>query len=37
MTNQELYKEIKELRQDVKDLNKEFYIFKVKAFGFISL
>ena len=37
MTNQDLYDELKELRKDVKILNKEFYIFKGKAFGFIAL
>lgn len=37
MTNQELMEEIKALRKDIKDLSKEFYIFKGKAFGFISL
>lgn len=48
MTNQELMQEIKELRkeqieshkemqQEIKDLKKEFYLFKGKAFGFISI
>ncbi len=48
MTNQELMEEIKSLRSDrredhkelqseLKELKKEFYIFKGKAFGFISL
>jgi hypothetical protein len=48
MTNQELMREIRELRTDMKeahieqareiaDLKKEFYLFKGKAFGFISI
>lgn len=37
MTNQELMEEIKALRKDVASLSKEFYVFKGKAFGFISL
>jgi hypothetical protein len=44
MTNQELYAEIKNLRNDVKNvedevkgLTKEFYLFKGKAFGFITI
>lgn len=47
MTNQELYEQIKELRQEMKDcfqkqqedhqkLHKEFYVFKGKALGFLS-
>lgn len=40
MTNQELYKEIKELRRDFQEFkdnhHKEFYLFKGKAFGFIT-
>ena len=35
MTNQEIMNEIRELRNDVKDLKKEFYLFKGKAFGFL--
>lgn len=44
MTNQELYSEIKELRDELKEvrdeikvLHKDFYLFKGKAFGFLSL
>lgn len=48
MTNQELMREIKELRKEqvdshremqaeIKELKREFYLFKGKAFGFISL
>jgi uncharacterized membrane protein YukC len=48
MTNDQLLQEIRELRNDVKDarkefhkelgeLKKEFFIFKGKAFGFITL
>lgn len=37
MTNEELYKEIREMRKDIKDLSRELYIFKGKAFGFIAL
>lgn len=37
MTNQELYKEIKEISEDIKDLTREFYIFKGKAYGFIAV
>ena len=41
MTNQELYEEIKELRkeirEDLKALQQDFFLFKGKAFGFISL
>ena len=35
MTNQELYEELKAVREDIGDLTKEFYLFKGKAFGFI--
>lgn len=37
MTNEDLLAEIRELRQDIKELKKEFYIFKGKAFSFISI
>ncbi len=37
MTNKELYEEIKEIREDIQGLSKEFYIFKGKAFGFMTL
>lgn len=37
MTNIELFEEIKETRKDVKQLHKDFYIFKGKAYGFIAL
>ena len=48
MTNQELMQEIKELkeemqsahkeqREEMRELKKEFYLFKGKAFGFISI
>ena len=48
MTNQELLKaieqnredsreEFKELKSEIKELKKEFYLFKGKAFGFISI
>ena len=48
MTNQEIMKELRELRKEqvdshkemqaeIKELKKEFYLFKGKAFGFISL
>ena len=47
VTNQELMNEIRELRkeqvdshremqQEIKELKKEFYLFKGKAFGFIT-
>jgi DNA-binding winged helix-turn-helix (wHTH) protein len=41
MTNQELYEEIKKLREDFQDFkdghNKAFYFFKGQAFGFIAV
>lgn len=48
MTNQELYKELQLLRREVQtareidskeraEMLKEFYLFKGKAFGFMSL
>jgi hypothetical protein len=37
MTNDELLEEIRELRKDVKRLHEEFFLFKGKAFGFITL
>ena len=37
MTNEELRDEIRENRVEISNLAKEFYIFKGKAFGFISL
>ncbi len=48
MTNQEIMKEIRELRKEqidshkemqneLKELKKEFYLFKGKTFGFISI
>ena len=48
MTNQELMREIKELKEDMqaahreqreemRELKKEFYLFKGKAFGLISI
>jgi hypothetical protein len=48
MDNKELFTEIRELRADVKDarrefhkelneLKREFFLFKGKAFGFITL
>jgi hypothetical protein len=37
MDNKDLLQEIRLVREDIKDLQKEFYIFKGKAFGFISL
>ena len=47
MTNQELYAEIKDLRNDMnkgfrevrddqKVIHKDFYVFKGKAFGFMT-
>ena len=48
MTNEELMREIKELKEDMqaahreqreemRELKKEFYLFKGKAFGLISI
>ena len=37
MTNQELLEEIRENRREIKKLHEDFYIFKGKAFGFMSL
>lgn len=37
MDNTELLAEIRLMREDMKELQKEFYIFKGKAFGFITL
>lgn len=37
MTNAELLEEIRENRREIQKLHKDFYIFKGKAFGFLSL
>ena len=37
VTNQELLAEIRENRREIKKLHEDFYIFKGKVFGFISL
>jgi hypothetical protein len=37
MTNQELLEEIRENRREIKKLHQDFYVFKGKAFGFLSL
>jgi hypothetical protein len=37
MENGELLTEIRMLRSEITDLKKEFYIFKGKAFAFISI
>jgi len=37
MTNKELLEEIRLNREEIKRLHQDFYIFKGKALGFISL
>jgi len=37
MNNETLYREIVAMRKDIKELQKEFYIFKGKAFGFLAV
>jgi len=37
MTNQELYKEIRENRNEIKRLHEDFSLFKGKAYGFIAV
>ena len=37
MTNAELLEEIRENRREIKKIHEDFYIFKGKALGFISL
>jgi len=36
MDNKDLLEEIRLVRKDIRDLNREFYIFKGKAFGMIA-
>lgn len=36
MDNKDLLDEVRLVREDIKDLQKEFYIFKGKAFGFMG-
>jgi len=37
MKDNDLLDEIRELRRDIKELKKEFYLFKGKSLGLISI
>lgn len=37
MDNEELLAEIRLVREDIKELQREFYIFKGKSFGVIAV
>ena len=36
MDNKDLLEEIRMVREDIKELRSEFFLFKGKAFGFIA-
>lgn len=37
MDNKDLLEEIRMVREDIKELQKEFFVFKGKSLGFISI